>query len=228
MAPTYGVSERYQGPRGEDYFARQNADIAVANGGPLSARPFLPFVSTTADVLDFGCGGGWLLKNLPTSGKRIGVEPNLHAHAQCRANGVNVYDALPEVPGTFDVVISNHCLEHVPFPIAALREVRQKMKPNGRLVLVLPLDDWRARRQRAFSLDDRDNHLHTWTPRLIGNTLEEAGFTPIEVRIMTHAWPPRYAAQLFSKLPLVVFDWVCYLTAVALKRHQILAVARVS
>ena len=46
-----------------------------------------------------------------------------------------------------DVIVSNHALEHIEAPIDALRQLRPKVKPDGKLVLVLPIDDWRSQRR---------------------------------------------------------------------------------
>ncbi len=206
----------------------------------LQARTFASYVpATSMDVLDFGCGGGWLLRSLKSKGRRVGVEPNPAAREQCHENGVEVHASIDSIDGQFDRVLSHHCLEHVLRPVECLRDLRGKIKPDGLLILVVPLDDWRA--QKAARAGDKDNHLQTWTPRLLGNSLIEAGFTPQRVEVLTHAWPPR-AFRLLAMLGLVygdrdhknnllarlrwrVFDMAAYVTAVVLRRRQIVAVA---
>jgi len=46
--------------------------------------------------------------------------------------------AIPHAEGTFDWVICNHVLEHVPDDSAALRELCRVLKPGGRAVLQTP------------------------------------------------------------------------------------------
>jgi SAM-dependent methyltransferase len=217
--PTYGVSGRYQEDAGAEYFAwqRQGADLS----GSLSAKWYQPYVKAGDRVLDFGCGGGFILKHVEDV-ERIGVEVNPNAHAQCRANGIEIYSALSEVPGDFDMVMSNHCLEHVPYPIQAIRELGTKLKPDGKMVLILPLEDWRVQRTYRKTID---NHLYGWTPLLLGNTLVEAGLEPVNIRIFTHAFPPRFRSY-YRFLPGFVFDALCTVFAVVRKRRQIVAVAR--
>ena len=214
----HAPSDYYKGKSGEEYFAWQNqiGDL----GGKLSARPYLPYMKAGARVLDFGCGGGWVLKNIPGI-ERNGVEINTAAHDQARANGVNVTSTVEEQEGAFDVVMSNHCLEHVPFPIEALKKLRERLKDDGKLVIVLPLDDWRAQRDITPTID---HHLHTWTPLLLANTLKEAGFVPETVTIRSKAWPPR--KELFHRyLPGWGFELVSALFSRLRRRRELMAVA---
>ncbi|MDD4102805.1 MAG: class I SAM-dependent methyltransferase, partial [Kiritimatiellae bacterium] len=55
-------------------------------------------------------------------------------------DGVDRMDvtAIPYAEGTFDWVICNHVLEHVPDDAAALRELCRVLKPGGRAVLQTP------------------------------------------------------------------------------------------
>jgi len=214
------VSNHYRGARGEAYFAQQN--LSGDLGGKLKARLF-PLVKKSDAVLDFGCGGGWLLKNLEAQ-TRIGVDPNAAAREQCLRNGIEAYASISDVPSeyVFDCALSNHALEHVADPIAALKALRSRLKPGGRVYIVVPIDDWRV--QRRVDLRNRDRHLHTWTPLLLGNTLDEAGFEDISVEVMTTAWPPRF--EFFHRvLPSPLFDALCWVSSAVLKRRQLRAMA---
>ncbi len=215
----YGVSKKYLGESGESYFAWQNQEGEIR--GILSAEKFAPYIRHGDRVLDFGCGGGHVLKGLPGI-TRVGVEANPAAHDECRANGVDVYSSLADVSGSFDAVITHHCLEHVPYPIEALRGLQALIKPGGRLIMVQPLDDWRV--QRQWNPIDINNHLHTWTPLLLGNSLVEAGFRPSEIRVHTYAWPPKYPT-LFRRLPRFAFNALCQFWSLLRKRRELIAVA---
>ena len=56
---------------------------------------------------------------------------------------------------------------------------------------MLPIEDFREKRNQEWDANDPNHHLHTWTPLLFGNTLAEAGFIPRELRVVTHAWHPK-------------------------------------
>ena len=221
METQYGTSSHYQGEKGAAYFAYQNRFAAL--GGKLDAQKFAPFVTENDSVLDFGCGGGWVLRELPCK-ERVGVELNEEAHAVCSANGIKVYKHIADVAERdFDLIISNHCLEHVPYPIEALRALRGLLSPTGKLVVVVPIDDWRT--QTDCTGKDIDHHLQTWTSRLMANTLVEAGFAPLEIKILTHAWFPRWN-QVYGRLPNILFDALCRAWSIKRKQRQLLAYAK--
>jgi hypothetical protein len=94
-------------------------------------------------------------------------------------------------------------------------------------LLCLPIDDWRT--QKRFSVSDINHHLHTWTPQLLGNSLQEAGyeFRRGDIRIRTSAWPP-YHEFIYARLPDSVFDGLCFMRAFLTHHRELLAVARPS
>jgi SAM-dependent methyltransferase len=213
------VGRHYRGTRGADYFAYQSSSAEFAPR--LEARKFLSHVRPTHAVVDFGCGDGSLLDLLPGRVK-VGIEVNPAAQEAARSRGLTIVPSAADVEDGFaDVVISNHALEHVLAPVAELRELLRILKPGGTLVIWLPLDDWRT--QRTTQGSDPDHHLYAWTPRLIRNLLEEAGFSVTETRVVTHAWPPftRHAARL----PPAAFDAIAFLWSLVRRRRQLAAVA---
>jgi SAM-dependent methyltransferase len=188
-------------------------------GGELDLWKFEPHIRTSDRVVDFGCGGGYLLARLPGT-EKVGVEPSPHARAEARRQGVESVASLDDLPDAWaDVVVSNHALEHTLAPHDELRAIRRVLKPGGRLVLVVPVDDWRS--QRRLDPDDRDHHLYTWTPLLLGSLLVEAGLEPLSVRIRTRAWHPRVTPRVPSLLRAPVDS----LIAVLLRRREIHALA---
>ncbi len=219
--PQYGQSDHYIGQQGQAYFAYQK--VSGLQGGPIEARTkFAAHVKKTDTVIDFGCGSGAVLASLDCA-RRIGVEINPAAREVAAQNGVEVYATLDEIPdGVAQVVISNHALEHVPYPLQALRELRHKLAPGGRLILVVPIDDWRVERQ--VNVNDVNRHFYTWTPLLLGNLLDEAGYRVERVRIFTHAWPPHWK-RLSRSLPAWLFDAICGVYSVVKRRRQIIAEA---
>jgi SAM-dependent methyltransferase len=222
MSQQYGQSEHYLGERGQAYFQRQSQSGPLK--GELEARKFAPYVRARDAVIDFGCGGGFALAALQCT-RRIGVEPNPRAQTVARENGIESYSSLAEVPDAVaDVAIINHALEHIPFPIEALRQLKAKMRPGGRLIVCLPMEDWRV--QSRYNPKDIPHHLHAWNPQVLGNTLVEAGFdvSPTSIGILTHCFPPKFYPLLYRRLPLFVFNCLCRLCAVVLRRRQLVAV----
>ncbi len=212
------------GQKGEEYFGSGQSRYGILNG-QIEAHKFCCFIRPADIVLDFGCGSGGLLQSLECA-RRIGVEINPIAFQRSIELGIECYMDLRDVPDRIaDVVISNHVLEHVPYPIEALRQIKSKLKPEGILVLKVPIDDWRV--HKYYNPDDLNHHLHTWTIQLLGNTLSEAGFTVHhgDISVLTHAWP-RYYQYLYARLPLPLFNFLCKVWAILMKKRQLFAVVR--
>jgi len=223
--PLVSGSSHYIGTAGSKYFAWQNTNGTIA--GRIEARKFNPYIEPTDSVLDFGCGGGHILQNIECA-RRVGIDLNLSARTAAATLGIECHEGIASVPdGSFDVIISNHSLEHVLDPIAVLADLRSKLRPAGVLLLCVPMDDWRM--QRVYDRNDINHHLCTWTPQLLGNSLLEAGFDPeqFSIRILTHACYHR-ALRIYGKVPAFVFDLFCRIFSVVTKRRQLLAVARKS
>jgi len=215
------ASSRYLGKAGEEYFAYLRQGGLVR--GELNARTkFARFVKPSDVVLDFGCGEGTLLRAFQCA-RRLGVEVNPVARAQAKTNGVEVFETLAEIPaGSVDLAVSNHALEHVFSPVQILRDLATKLKLGGKLVLVVPIDDWRV--QRTFNPKDLDHHLYTWTPLLLGNLLVEAGYQVHDISVLTHAWFPGWDRWI-GRLPTWLFDAVCWGYSAYSRRRQLVAVA---
>jgi hypothetical protein len=156
--------------------------------------------------------------------KKAGIEINPHAREIARELGIEVYDSVEDVPGKFDKIISSHALEHVPHPRQAILKLKDKLKDqDSRLMLLLPLDDWRSRSNRRYRTDDMNMHLHTWTPQLLGNLLNTCGLRVEHLRIITHAWPPR--KEFFWRLSPRLFHVAARIWSVLNKQRQLFVIA---
>jgi SAM-dependent methyltransferase len=187
----------------QDYFEWQQA-IGVLTG---SANRFMyqPYVGKDDVVLDFGCGGGYLLAQLECS-RRIGVEINPTARATALAQGLEVVGDIREIPIVpVDVVISSHALEHTLQPYEILCSLRNVLRSGGRLVMVTPFE-----RNSPWRVGDINQHLYTWSPMNMGNLITVAGFRIETSEIIYHRFPPK--AHLFRKvLGVRAFHGLCLL-----------------
>ena len=182
------TSSHYAGEKGSKYFEWQNQ--FGARSGKIEARKFDSRISQNSILLDFGCGSGNLLNALDAKVK-IGVEINPHAITHAEKLGIKVFSNISQISSeSVDHVISNHALEHVPSPLDSVREIHRVMRRGGQLTICVPIDDWR--RAKRFNPDDINNHLHTWTPQLLGNLFVEAGFDAkkLEIKILRKSWFP--------------------------------------
>jgi len=176
----------------ESYFAWQSS--LGEFGGWANQTKFRDYISGTSEVLDFGCGGGFLLSGLQCA-KRVGVEVNPAAAATARARGVEVFQSAAEVPDDYvDVIISNNALEHTLHPLAELRSLYRVLRRGGRIIFVVPCESVSYR----YKPNDINHHLYSWSPMCIGNLFTEAGFSVIESKPYIHKWPPKY--RLIARL----------------------------
>lgn len=145
----------------------------------------LPFDS----VLDFGCGGGFLLKNLACQ-EKVGVELNPVARAYCNdVTGIRCVESLEAIPNaSVDVVISSHCLEHATNPVEIVSALHEKLRPGGRIVIVVPLDSYHYK----WAPGNVNNHLYSFSPMNLGNILQSSGFINIHTEPIFHRWVPKY------------------------------------
>jgi SAM-dependent methyltransferase len=102
------------------------------------------------EVVDVGCGGGWLARELAARGARvIGTEISDGQLADARARGdahgrityvVARAEALPLSDASVDAVVFMNSLHHVPEAAmsVALREARRVMRPEGRVLVAEP------------------------------------------------------------------------------------------
>ncbi len=221
--PPYGVVDRYLGERGRDYFEPQR-EIGL-RAGEWNRFIFEPHVSTEDEVLDFGCGGGYVLATLRPR-VAVGIEINPTARAVAARLGIEVHATLAEVAGRrFTRIVTSHALEHVPSPHQALTALRELLQPGGRLIWLSPMDDWRTSAQRRWRPADPDVHIYAWTPLSMGNLLAAAGFDVRSVRVLTHAWPPSPLREPLWRLSPAAFHAAARVWAVLRRRRQLLAVA---
>jgi SAM-dependent methyltransferase len=89
---------------------------------------------------------------------------------------------------SLDLVISNHCFEHVPDPIKVISQLYNKIKKNGKIVIYVPHDKYNYK----FSNSDIDNHYYSFSPSNLGNIIKECGFEILESGTLLHRWPPFY------------------------------------
>ncbi|MFQ5571567.1 MAG: class I SAM-dependent methyltransferase [Rhodothermales bacterium] len=218
--PSYGVIDHYVGEKGKTYFSWQ--ETVGTNEGQYNLHFWQPYIEPTDDVLDFGCGGGFLLHNLRAQ-RKAGVEINPHAREHAQQLGIEMYPVVAETRGLFDKIITSHALEHIPHPRQAVLELKEKLRPDGRLLMLLPIDDWRSRSNRHYDATNQNMHLHTWTPQLLGNLLVSCGLRICELRVVTHAWPPG-RHRLWNLSPRL-FHAAAYCWSILNKQRQLFAAA---
>jgi len=163
-------------------------------GGFLNKFKFESHIRNTDTVMDFGCGGGYLLEQISCE-KKMGYEINPHARARATEAGIEVTDRWNDIKDkSVDVVISNHALEHVIEPMNSLKELHKKLKKDGKIVLVLPCEQFN---QDGFfyNPEDKNQHVYSWCPQSLGNLVKAAGFSVNKCEPLHHTWTPTWQSE---------------------------------
>jgi 2-polyprenyl-3-methyl-5-hydroxy-6-metoxy-1,4-benzoquinol methylase len=95
--------------------------------------------ATVASHLDIGSSQGILLQKIGAK-VSVGVEWNEDERAECLRNGQTVYEDLELLPPDvkFDLITLIQVLEHVNYPVDYLLQIKDKLKPEGRLFIEIP------------------------------------------------------------------------------------------
>jgi SAM-dependent methyltransferase len=187
-----------------------------------SAAYLLPHLVRGQDLLDVGCGPGNLTCDLAARvapGRTIGIDPAEEvieaARAEARARDLEVAFTPGDVyalgfdDDEFDVVHAHQVLQHLGDPVAALRELRRVVRPDGIVatrdsdyaaMTWAPaderLDRWLALYHRITEHNgaeaDAGRHLPAWAGA--------AGFTDVEVGSSTWTFADPEARQWWGGL----------------------------
>ena len=119
-------------------------------------------------ALDVGCGLGDMLEFRPNT---VGADVNPHAVDYCRSRGFDAHliedGRLPFAAESFDTVVLDNVLEHVPSPQPLLDEIHRVLKRDGRVLVGVP-------GERGYA-SDSDHKVFYDEPTLTA-TLAGAGF----------------------------------------------------
>jgi SAM-dependent methyltransferase len=125
------------------------------------------------DLMDFGAGIGTFSKRLRTAGYHVKcIEPDPVQRQRLEEQGFDALDNIASVPDdSVPFVFSLNVFEHIEHDSVALREIRQKLKPGGTLLIYVPAFEclW-------TSLDDKLFHYRRYTKTTIRRLVEQEGF----------------------------------------------------
>ncbi|MBF0504456.1 MAG: class I SAM-dependent methyltransferase [Candidatus Omnitrophica bacterium] len=140
-------------------------------------------VSGNGRWLDYGCGGGGLVRFAVENGvDAIGCEEGWIAQrGQMLGIPIIPLSELNKYAGSFDFVSAIEVLEHIPNPIETLLQMRKVLKPGG--ILFVTMGNAEPWRERFFSWDYvkcPDVHISFYEPETLKRCLSKAGFLPRE------------------------------------------------
>ena len=204
----------------EEYFSWQKK-IGLF-GAKANKIKFEKLIIEGQKVLDFGCGGGYLLSDFKNIHK-FGVEVNEVASLEAKKNGLKMFSSSKDLPDNyFDLIISNNALEHCDNPLLELKELHRSLKKGSKICIAVPCDNIKNK----YLKEDPHKHLYSWSPSNLGNILSVTGFEVIESRPFLYKWfPHRYFLKKFMSWNL--FHFLCKIwSRIDNNWYQIRAIAK--
>jgi len=137
-------------------------------------------------LLDVGCGGGVFLRMARELGAVVqGVEPSPHGAATTAKAGIPVFNGMLDdfiganPDAQFDLITSNHVVEHHSKPADLLAQMKSLLAPGGKIWFSVPnagCDPARRLNWRWHSAD-LPYHLMQFSPQSVRKVVAEAGLT---------------------------------------------------
>ncbi|MEO5890705.1 MAG: class I SAM-dependent methyltransferase [Ferruginibacter sp.] len=131
-------------------------------------------------ILDIGTGNGSLLTRLFRTGftNLTGIDPFItesRDHGAVKILKKNIF----EVTDQYDLVMMHHSLEHMFEPKKVLRQLQQVLKPEGKLLIRIPvMGNYGWKKYGTYWCGiDAPRHIFIPTEKALKLLLEEAGFT---------------------------------------------------
>ncbi len=167
-------------------------------------------------MLDVGCGSGTSLleaKALGATAFGIEADPNVKPIAVTLGLTIhfgNLQDR-PFPEQSFDLVVMNQVIEHLPDPDEGLRKLSERLAPNGRMVLVFPNTEslWRRLAGSRWINWHIPYHLHHFDRKHFERMVRRCGLEVVRSRTITpNVWTllqlraNRYQPQLGLPSPI--------------------------
>lgn len=172
-------------------------------------------------MLDVGCGSGTsLLEAKALGATTFGIEADPNVRPIAAALGLTIhFGNLQDKPfpgQLFDLIVMNQVIEHLPDPDEGLRILSERLRPEGRMVLVFPNTGslWRQLSGTRWINWHIPYHLHHFDKKHFERMARRCGLEVVRSRTITpNVWmllqlrANRYQAQLGKPSPIwIVVD----------------------
>jgi SAM-dependent methyltransferase len=168
-----------------------------------------------SDVLDVGCGYGWLLDAFQGARSLCGVDIAHHAVEVAAGRRPDrffkqgdLHDASP-FPQKFDLILAINIIEHLSTPEAGIKSISSSAKPGGIVIIHMPtISNWLTRWEYSKLYDSDPTHIYRPSGETVKKLFEAEGFETLRDSYLPHfpatltkIWPihPAYLA-VFRKV----------------------------
>ncbi len=143
-------------------------------------------------MLDIGCGSGLSLleaKNLGVEAWGVEADPNVKKFAE--ELNLRIYQgSIQEYPFekiSFDLIIFNQVIEHIPEPDKTLQIINSRLESNGRVILVFPNINsiWSKLSGKRWINWHIPYHLHHFSKKTFVKMAERCGYHVVRTRTIT-------------------------------------------
>ena len=161
------------------------------------------YAEKDVSLLDIGCSTGWktsIAKNLGFRVTGLEINPQFARFGREKYKIKIVESYIEEFDSNekFNSITMFHVLEHLPYPLAALKKIRGLLKHKGKVLIVVPNTE--SIGARIFKKNYNWNapyHITFFSPSTIDLILAKAGFKVIE---LNHLDSPPLLLYSFNNL----------------------------
>ena len=191
-------------------------------GGKINKVKFQKYIRKEDKVLDFGCGGGYLLEELDCKEKH-GVEINPVAIKISKLKKIKVFNNSKHLKKNYyDKIISHNTLQHCENPSCEIQNLYKSLKKNGTIIIITACGS----RDYKYIPEDINFQMYSWSPMNLGNFLENFGFKILLSEKILHRWPPFYKF-IYDTFGIKVFNATCIIFSLIEKKlTNVIAVAK--
>lgn len=191
----------------DDYFSKQLGDTVIK-----FVKRYIPL---TGNILDYGCGPGFLIEKLLQDGRSCwgldSVESNVkiieskfngHPHFKGAFHADTLPTTIPD--GMFDTVFLIETIEHLlpdELPLI-VNELNRITKTGGHLIITTPnnenLDANKVMCPNCGNIFHHMQHVNSWTVNSLSNLMSQAGFKRVICTATT--FRPRTIGGFYKQL----------------------------
>jgi len=187
-----GEEEYSEGEYRKEVAKKANIDLTVkdfmrVNDCARRVKENSPFY-IGKDITDFGCGYGDFLKETKEFTKSsVGIELQLDCIKELNNFGIRCENSLDMLKNnSIDTFFLFHSFEHLPEPLKILKEIKCKLRKNGRLIIEVPhANDFlisTIKDENFINFTLWSQHLILHTKNSLNKFLDYAGFQNILIK----------------------------------------------